>query len=140
MASIARSLLVSQPAVLPSAESLSPADDGALRSALCRCAPAVYAAAREFRRSRNPDLAPLIVCGIIERYTEADLRGKLRSGDLHLSLSKDLGLDSLTMLEVVLLTEEVMQITVDVKNLRTQDSLGQILEHVENQIRPEATR
>ncbi len=98
----------------------------------------MYAAAREFRRAGNPEFAPIIVCGIIERYTEAGLRGKLSSGDLNLSLSKDLGLDSLTMLEIVLLTEEVMQITVDVKNLRTQDTLGEILQHVENQIRPVA--
>ena len=63
-----------------------------------------------------------MVIGIIERFVEPDLRIKLKDADDDLRLIVDLGIDSLTMMEIVILVEEVLQMSInndELKNLRT---------------------
>ncbi len=97
-----------------------------LRSALKRCRPEVVAAAIEFRETNNPHLLPAIVTGVIERFVEPEQRFLLRSGNETLKLSEDLGLDSLTLMEIVLLTEDVFHITVSAEEMHHLCTLGEI--------------
>ena len=100
------------------------ADDAALREALKRCPPATYQAARRYRNTGDTTQLPAIVLGVIERYLERDLRPKLRRPASDLLLTDDLGIDSLTMMEIVMLAEEVLQITItseELVRLRTLD-------------------
>lgn len=101
-------------------------DDEQLREALKRCSPATREAAREFRRTRNVDHLPAVVHGLIEHYIERGARAKLaRSGD-SLRLVEDLAIDSLTMLEIVFLAEEVLQISIDNEDLRPFRTVGDV--------------
>ncbi len=59
-----------------------------------------------------------IVLGIIERYVEPDLRAKLKDADDDLRIIEDLGIDSLTMMEIVVLVEDVLQMTINNEELR----------------------
>jgi len=93
------------------------ADDTALREALKRCSPATYQAARRYRNTGDNTQLPVIVLGVIERYVERDLRPKLRRPAADLLLADDLGIDSLTMMEIVMLAEEVLQITITTEEL-----------------------
>jgi len=104
--------------------SFSPAEE--LRDKLKRCRPEVVAAAIEFRETRNPALLPLIVLGVIERFVEPENRHLMRTGNDRLKLSEDLGLDSLTLMEIVLLTEDVFHITVSAEEMRHLCTLGEI--------------
>ena len=97
-----------------------------LRNALKRCRPEVIAAVIEFRETKNPVLLPLIVTGVIERFVEPEQRHLLRTGNSRLRLSEDLGLDSLTLMEIVLLTEDVFHITINSDEMRNLCTLGEI--------------
>lgn len=93
---------------------------------LKRCRPEVISAAIEFRETANPTLLPFIITGVIERFTEPEHRHLLRSGSDRLNLSQDLGLDSLTLMEIVLLTEDVFAISISAEELRSLCTLGDI--------------
>ena len=100
------------------------ADDAALREALKRCSPPTYEAARRYLITGDTTQLPLIVLGVFERYIARDLRPKLRHPASDLLLTDDLGIDSLTMMEIVMLAEEVLQITItseELVRLRTLD-------------------
>jgi 3-hydroxyacyl-[acyl-carrier-protein] dehydratase len=120
---------------------LSPKDEAQLNDALKRCSPSTREAAREFRRTGRADYLPVIVNGLIEHFVEPDLRGKLSRSDDGLRLVEDLAIDSLTMLEIVYLAEDVLQVTIDNEELRPFRTVGDIkeflvakLQHVHPQV------
>ena len=100
--------------------------DQSLREALKRCRPPVITAALNYRHNGDATLLPEIISGVIERFVEPDLRPRLINADDSLRLVDDLGLDSLTMMEIVLLTEDVFHINISTEELRHLCTLGQI--------------
>jgi acyl carrier protein len=101
-------------------------DDARLGDALKRCSLSTRAAAREFRRTGNVEHLPAVVHGLIEHYVERGSRAKLERGGDDLRLVEDLALDSLTMLEIVFLAEEVLQVSIDNEELRPFRTVGDI--------------
>src|SRR5512138_3070491 len=95
------------------AKPFSPEDESALREALKRCSPSTFEAAVQFRKTGNPEHVPAVVIGVIERFVEPDLRTKLKDADDDLRLIEDLGIDSLTMMEIVILVEDVLQMSIN---------------------------
>jgi acyl carrier protein len=90
----------------------APEDHPDLREALKRCSPATYYAACRFRQTGHPEHLHAVMLGIVERYVDRDARPKLQAPDGALRLREDLGLDSLTMMEIVMLAEEVFPLSV----------------------------
>jgi 3-hydroxyacyl-[acyl-carrier-protein] dehydratase len=88
-----------------------------LRETLKRCSPETIEAACRFHLTRDRRCLTPLVAGVIERYVERELRPRLRTGDLTLRLVEDLALDSLTLMEIVVLTEDVLQISVSNEEL-----------------------
>src|SRR6476620_10442595 len=84
-------------------KSFAPEDEAALREALKRCSPSTFEAAVQFRKTANPEHVPAVVIGVIERFVEPDLRIKLKDADDDLRLTEHLGIDSLTIMEIVIL-------------------------------------
>lgn len=74
---------------------------------------------------------PAIVLGIIEHYVEPDLRIKLKTANDSLRLDTDLGVDSLTRIQIVMLVEEVIEIVIDDKELAQLQTLGDVRQFVE---------
>ena len=105
---------------------MAPEEEGLLRDALKRCSPATLDAAIEFRRTGAPELIPTVVLGIVERFVEPDQRPRLKHADPSLRVVEDLGVDSLTMMEVVLLVEESLKITIKNDELRNLRTIGDI--------------
>jgi 3-hydroxyacyl-[acyl-carrier-protein] dehydratase len=101
-------------------------DDEHLRDALKRCSPSTREAACAFRRTGRLDHLPAIVHGLIEHYVERGARAKLDRANDDLRLVEDLAIDSLTMLEIVFLAEEVLQISIDNDELRPFRTVGDI--------------
>jgi|SRR5882724_2190825 len=112
-------------------------DETALREALKRCSAVTVAAACEFRKTGEPINLGLIVVGIIERFVDRDLRTKLKLASPELRLVEDLGVDSLTMIEIVMLTEEVLDISIGHEELRPLRTLEDIARFVEAKVRAE---
>jgi acyl carrier protein len=106
-----------------------PADDPPLRETLKRCSPATYYAACKFRANGHVEDLHIVILGVVERFVERDLRAKLQEAPEHvtaLRLRQDLALDSLTMMEIVMIAEEVLQITISNEELTKLATLGEV--------------
>jgi len=97
-----------------------------LRETLKRCSPATCEAALRLRQTGNLEFLPVVVDGIVERYVEPALRPQLQTGRADLRLAEDLGLDSLTLMEIVMLAEEVLQISITNEELTRLRTLGEV--------------
>lgn len=128
------------PAVMPSASQNEPtqpahsasADEAQLRESLKRCSAATVEAALRYRQSKDETLVPVVVLGIIERFVEPSAAPKLREPDDDLRVMEDLGLDSLTLMEAVILIEEVVQISINNDELRSLRTVGDIRVFIEH--------
>jgi acyl carrier protein len=113
----------------------APDDEVALREALKRCSPSTFEAAVQFRKTGNADHVPAVVIGVIERFVEPDLRAKLKDADDDLRLIEDLGIDSLTMMEIVILVEDVLQLSINNDELRNLRTVGDVKTFIDCKIR-----
>lgn len=114
-------------------------DETELRVALRRCSEETYLAARQFRLTGSPQAAKTTFMGMLERFTDRTRRSKLASPDPQLRLTVDLGIDSLTLMELVMVMEEVFRVTIpneDLSNLRT---VGDVLSMIESRVQPGIT-
>lgn len=107
-------------------------DEASLRESLKRCSPETLQAALEFRKTTDASHLSTIVLGIIERFVEPEHHSRLREADEDLRVIEDLGLDSLTMMEVVILVEEVLNVSIandELRNLRTVGDIRGFIDH-----------
>jgi 3-hydroxyacyl-[acyl-carrier-protein] dehydratase len=111
-------------------------DDARIRDALRRCSALTRDAACAFRRTGNEDYLPDVVRGLIEHFVERDARATLRNGGDCLRLAEDLGVDSLTLLEIVFLAEDVLQVSIDNEDLRPCRTVGDIRDFLAAKLRP----
>jgi 3-hydroxyacyl-[acyl-carrier-protein] dehydratase len=117
------------------AKPFAPEDETALREALKRCSPSTFEAAVQYRKTGNPEHVPAVVIGVIERFVEPDLRVKLKDADDDLRLIEDLGIDSLTMMEIVILVEDVLQLSINNDELRNLRTVGDVKTFIDCKIR-----
>jgi len=102
-----------------------------LQEVLRRCSPETLAAAVQFREDGDAAAVPAIVFGVIQRYQPSAATVPLAAAGETARLVEDLGLDSLTMLEIVLTLEEVLGVQVpneDLKDIRTLGQISQLLQ------------
>jgi acyl carrier protein len=102
-------------------------DEATLRESLRRCSEKTIEAAISYTQTEDARHIPAIIIGILERFVEADLRPRLVADDSdELRVIEDLGLDSLTMMEIVMLVEEVTQTRIENEELRGLVTIGDI--------------
>ncbi len=106
-----------------------------LRESLKRCSPETVEAAIDFRHNANLDQLPVIVMGIIERFLEPDVRHCLREGDDNTNLFEDLGVDSLLMVEIIILVEETLDISIANDELREIRTVGDIKTYLDYKVK-----
>ncbi|MCB1105135.1 MAG: acyl carrier protein [Cephaloticoccus sp.] len=114
--------------------SLPQADKNAkesLQSLLRRCSPETVEAAQRYRRTRSVDDVPMVIQGVIARYMEIERRELLRDARPELRLSEDLGLDSLSMIEISMTLEDVLEVSLNEDKLRHLKTLGDISRYVQ---------
>jgi acyl carrier protein len=97
-----------------------------LRTSLKRCSAETAEAAVRFRLSGDPKEIPAIVYGIIERHLSPEHNRNLSAASDDTRLIEDLGIDSLTLLEIVLSIEETLAISIENEELREILTLGQV--------------
>ena len=100
--------------------------EAALRESLRRCSEQAVEAAIDYQQTSDPKYIPVIIIGIIERFVEPELRPRLAGDCDELRVIEDLGLDSLTMMEIVMLVEEVTQTKIENEELRGLVTIGDI--------------
>lgn len=101
-------------------------DEAELRDALKRCPEAAVEAAVTYRKTGDIEVLPTVIIGIIERFVEPDIRPKLQGDVDDMRVFEDLGIDSLTLMEVVMLVEETLAVTIDNEELRDLRTIGDI--------------
>lgn len=114
----------------PGIESMDP-----LRDALKRCSPQTYDAACRFRTSRDCSLLPIVIRGVIERFVDREHRERLTAPTPDLRLIEDLGIDSLTMMEIVMLAEEALPLSISNEELRHLRTLGEVEQFIMSKLR-----
>lgn len=110
-------------------------DETAIRDSLKRCSPATIEAAIAYRKTNEASHLPAVIIGVIERFVEPDLRAKLKEADDELRLVEDLGIDSLTMMEIVILVEDVLQMQINNEDLRNLRTVGDIKVFIDCKVR-----
>lgn len=97
-----------------------------IQNAFRRCGQETVEAIVQFRGAPDVSLIPIIVYGIIERYRSGENLAKLSTLSEDTRLIEDLGIDSLTMLEVVLSIEEALGIRIENEELMQIRTLGEV--------------
>lgn len=97
-----------------------------IRTALKRCSPETVEAAIRFRTTRDESALPTVVYGIVERHLPPENTRRLADAGDDTRLIEDLGIDSLTLLEIVLTIEETIGISVENEELRHIHTLGEV--------------
>jgi len=113
---------------------LTTAEETQLCETLKRCSPLTRDAACAFRRTGDFEHVPAIVRGVIERFIERDRHATLHAVGPKLRLVEDLGVDSLTMMEIVMLAEEVLPISISNEELRHLRTLGEVEEFITSKL------
>ncbi|HWF19243.1 MAG TPA: phosphopantetheine-binding protein [Verrucomicrobiae bacterium] len=118
---------------------LSDSDCADLKEGLRRCSPETIAAAICYRETGDLASIPKVVMGILERYQPASAPVKLSEARDNMRLIEELGLDSLTLLEIVMSIEEVLKIRIENEALREIRTLGQLNDFLHAKITGVAT-
>ncbi len=109
-------------------------DEANLRENLKKCSPETIEAVISFRKGGDIALVPQIIVGILERFTEEEYKDLLKKPSDDMVLSDALGLDSLTMVEIVLAVEEAIGTTIDNDEIESLKTLGDIKSFIEKKV------
>jgi 3-hydroxyacyl-[acyl-carrier-protein] dehydratase len=113
---------------------LTDEQEAKLRESFKRCSPETLEAILSFRREHDLDAVIVCVHGIIERYLKLEPGEHIAQRPDSTRLGEDLGIDSLTMLEIVMSIEEALDFRAedaDVRNIRT---LGDVRRYVDDRV------
>ena len=105
-----------------------------LRTALKRCSAETVDAAVRFRTTGDVGEIPTVVYGIIERHLPPENARDLKAASDDTRLIEDLGIDSLTLLEIVLSIEETVGISIENEELREIRTLGEVKTFIERKV------
>ncbi|MDQ8199468.1 phosphopantetheine-binding protein [Pelagicoccus enzymogenes] len=103
-----------------------PSADELLKETLKRCSPETITAALAFRQSGDISLVPTVVLGIVERFLEPEVVDTLKSGDDSVRFMEDLGMDSLTMFEAIMMVEESLGVSIKNEELWDLRTVGDL--------------
>ena len=106
-----------------------------LKETLKRCPEGTYEALLTFRENKDIDQVPIIVMGIIERHLESDQKEVLNTGGDETRLYEDLGIDSLTMLEIVMMTEQTLELSLENEELKELRTIGDVKTYIDCKIK-----
>ena len=112
----------------------TPEAEEELRETLKRCSPETLEAAIRFRKEGDKAAVPVIVMGIVERFMDPELRPKLKNGGDDMKFSEDLGIDSITMIEMVMMIEDTLKMSVDNNELRDLRTVGDVKKFLASKI------
>lgn len=117
-------------------KTFSAENEASLRDALKRCSPETLEAAIAYRKGGDSTQISPVILGIIERFLEPDVRPRLREANAQeLRVAEDLGIDSLTLVEVVMLVEEALDMQIDNDELQNLRTIGDVKTFVEHKVK-----
>jgi acyl carrier protein len=113
---------------------LTPDQDAKLRESFKRCSPETMEAILRFRNECDLSAVIVAVNGIIERYLKLAPGETLAVKPGSTKLGEDLGIDSLTMLEIVMAIEEALDFRIEDSEARAIRTLGDVRQYVDDRV------
>ncbi|MDQ8205556.1 phosphopantetheine-binding protein [Pelagicoccus sp. SDUM812003] len=120
-------------------QAAEPSAEEVLRETLKRCSPETIEAALAFKSSGDVSLVPTVVLGIVERFLEPEMVDVLKNGDDSVKFMEDLGLDSLTMFEAIMMVEESLGVSIKNEELWDLRTVGDLKVFIASKITGEET-
>ncbi len=114
--------------------SLTPEQEAKLRESFKRCSPETVAAILRFRNQQDIGAVIEVVNGVIERYLKLAPGETLATKSDCTKLGEDLGIDSLTMLEIVMAIEEALDFRIEDSEARAIRTLGDVRHYVDDRV------
>jgi acyl carrier protein len=105
-----------------------------LRESFKRCSPETMDAILRFRNQREISSVIVVVNGVIERYIKLAPGETLTGKPGTTRLGEDLGIDSLTMLEIVMAIEEALDFRIEDSEARAIRTLGDVRQYVDDRV------
>jgi acyl carrier protein len=91
-----------------------------------RCRPETVQAIINLRKTDDVDLIPGIVPGIVWRYVHENVRPKVEQANSATELVS-LGIDSLTMMEIVLDVQDALDLVIEDADLKEMKTIGDVI-------------
>jgi len=113
---------------------LSSDQENRLRETFKRCRPETVDAILRFRNKRDVSAVIVAVNGVIERYMKLPPGEILADKPDNTRLGEDLGIDSLTMLEIVMAIEEALDFRIEDADARAIRTLGDVRLYVDDRV------
>lgn len=111
-----------------------------IRHSFKRCREGTAEAIIDLQRTGDPQYIPTIVRGIVWRYIHEDVRPVLDKATADSQLSS-LGIDSLTMMEIVLDVQDALDLVIEDADLKQMRTIGDVIEFLKqrfSQVHPDA--
>ncbi|MEM9161307.1 MAG: phosphopantetheine-binding protein [Verrucomicrobiota bacterium] len=105
-----------------------------LKDTLKRCSKETLDAALTFRKTGDASLVPTIVLGIVERFLDPEVIDLLKKGDDSVRFMEDLGLDSLTMIEAIMMVEESLGVSIKNEELLDLRTIGDLKAFIDRKV------
>jgi len=105
-----------------------------LRESFKRYSPETIEAILHFRKKQDLSVVLPCVHGILERYIKLEPGEHLAQRPDSTRLGEDLGIDSLTMLEIVMAIEEALDFRMEDSDLRNIRTLGNVRQYVDDRV------
>jgi acyl carrier protein len=113
---------------------LTPDQEAKLKDSFKRCSSETVDAILRFRHEHDLGAVIVIVHGIIERYLKLEPGEHLAQKPDSTRLGDDLGIDSLTMLEIVMSIEEALDFRIEDAEARNIRTLGDVRLYVDDRV------
>jgi len=113
---------------------LSPDQEAKLRESFKRCTSETVEAILRFRNTHDLSAVIVAVNGVIERYLKLAPGETLAIKPGSTRLGEDLGIDSLTMLEIVMAIEEALDFRIEDSEARAIRTLGDVRQYVDDRV------
>ena len=97
-----------------------------IRRSFKRCREGTIDAILELRQTHNPELITTIVRGIVWRYVREEVRPRVDEATPETPLDS-LGIDSLTMMEVVLDVQDALDLVIEDSDLKQLKTIGDVI-------------
>ena len=102
------------------------------RDTLKRCPEGTLDALRCYRETGSLEGLSKFLIGCIKRHTEEEYHHLIEGNDPKVSFIDDLSIDSMTMIEIVMMVEECLEIKIDNQDLIKIRSMGDLNTYLAN--------
>lgn len=101
-----------------------------LKETLKRCPEGTLEALLQYRGSGDLAALNLFLLGCIRRHTDEEYQACLEQANESVSFIDDLGIDSMTMMEVVMMVEECLEVQIDNQDLMNMRTIGDLNNYI----------